>query len=148
MTVVRLVSTPEELERCLTIRRRVFIDEQSVPEAEELDGLDDTCAHFLALPDEGASLQEAFGTARLLVTADGKAKAQRVAVLQEARGRGVGHALMDALEAHAASQGHREVILGAQLTALGFYERRGYEAWGDIFDDAGIPHRMMRRPLS
>ena len=41
-----------------------------------------------------------------------------------------------------------EVELHAQLTARDFYARAGYVAEGEEFDDAGIPHVLMRRPLS
>ncbi|MGX1638627.1 GNAT family N-acetyltransferase, partial [Streptomyces albidoflavus] len=41
----------------------------------------------------------------------------------------------------------RAVDLHAQTHALGFYERLGYQAYGPEFEDAGIPHRAMRREL-
>lgn len=116
-------------------------------EADELDELDDVCLHFLALPCEGASLDEAYGTARLWPQPDGIAKAQRVAVRASARGRGVGRALMVALEEEARRRGFREVVLGAQLSALPFYVALEYSPYGEVFDDAGIPHRMMRKRL-
>lgn len=133
---------------CLTLRREVFIDEQGVSEADEIDDLDDICVHFLAFPHERASLDEAYGTARLWPRPDeGLAKAQRVAVRASARGQGVGRALMLALEEEARRLGLREVVLGAQLSAMPFYEALAYEAYGDVFDDAGIPHRMMRKRI-
>lgn len=140
--LVRRVADAESLAQCREIRRIVFVLEQSVAEDEEWDGLDDQCTHFVAELDGGP-----VGCARLLVTADGRAKAQRVAVLREHRRRGIGAALMAALEAEAARGSHAEVILGAQLQALAFYERLGYRAYGEEFMDAGIPHRMMRKPL-
>ena len=39
--------------------------------------------------------------------------------------------------------GVKKVKLGAQTHALGFYEHLGFTAFGDEFDDAGIPHREM-----
>lgn len=64
-----------------------------------------------------------------------------------ARGLGVGVALVRAIEAEAGRLGLAAVDLGAQTHALGFYERLGYEAYGPEFQDAGIPHRAMRRRL-
>ena len=93
---------------------------------------------------KGAPLKDATGTARLFITDEGEAKAQRVAVHRSARKLGIGHALMKAVEDEAKRLEHMGVILGAQVSALGFYEKRGYEAYGELFDDAGIPHRMMR----
>ena len=130
------------LPTCLELRRVVFIDEQGVPADEEVDGLDPLCTHFLAWNDD-----RPVGTARLWLTPDGRAKAQRVAVLAATRGQGVGAALMAALEEEALRLGHAAVVLGAQLTAVPFYLRLGYLEQGEVFLDAGIPHRMMRRGL-
>ncbi|MFM9269906.1 GNAT family N-acetyltransferase [Halomonas elongata] len=121
------------------IRRVVFIEEQQVPEDEEWDGRDDECRHFLALDAAGKAL----GTARLLP--DGHIG--RVAVLEEARGRGVGLALMEAAIASAHRRGDTSVALAAQTHALAFYERLGFHAHGETFLDAGIPHRNMTLSL-
>jgi predicted GNAT family N-acyltransferase len=136
---VLTVRIADEADRptCYRLRRVVFIDEQRVPEDEEWDGRDDACVHFLAHRDG-----EPVGTARLR-TVDGHGKAERVAVLEEARGAGAGRAVMEALHDEARRQGLHRVVLAAQLTALPFYERLGYVAWGGVFDDAGIPHRWM-----
>ncbi|MEM1418220.1 MAG: GNAT family N-acetyltransferase [Myxococcota bacterium] len=124
------------------IRRTVFIEEQGVTEREEIDGLDPVCTHFVAYRGETP-----VGTARLRVTDEGVAKAERVAVLSGERGRGTGAALMEALHAAARDAGHGEVVLGAQLSAVPFYARLGYETFGEPFEDARIPHRWMRRAL-
>ncbi|MBA2780127.1 GNAT family N-acetyltransferase [Billgrantia kenyensis] len=120
------------------IRRVVFIEEQRVPLEEEWDGRDEPCRHFLAL-----SRGKPLGTARLLP--DGHIG--RVAVLQEARGLGIGKALMQAAIAAAQRQGHPHVELAAQTHALDFYQRLGFSAFGPEFLDAGIPHRNMRLSL-
>lgn len=133
---------PDELSLCLGIRREVFIEGQNVPEAEEVDGLDPACTHFLAFSDG-----EPAGTARLRITGDGHAKVERVAVLERFRGRALGDALMDAIEAATAEMGHPEAVLAAQVQVIPFYERRGWIAEGPVFMDAGIPHRTMRKRL-
>ena len=120
------------------IRHAVFVAEQQVPEEEEWDGLDPSCTHFLAwLPTPPQSIP--VGTARLLP--DGHIG--RVAVLAHARGKGIGVALMNAAIDAARQQQHKRVILSAQLHALPFYEQLGFCAYGDVFMDAGIPHREM-----
>ena len=133
------IARPDELDACLEVRREVFIEGQHVPEDLEVDGLDPDCIHFIALVDG-----RAVGAARLRI-ANGKAKAERVAVRAEVRGHGLGHRLMDCLEAEARRLGHDEVILSAQVSVISFYEHRGYAAEGPVFVDAGIDHRMMRR---
>lgn len=131
---IREGSWAELSEQASEIRRVVFIVEQQVPQEEEWDGRDDACRHFLAL--RGAT---ALGTARLLP--DGHIG--RVAVLDEARGLGIGAALMRAAIASAQRLGHARVELAAQTQALAFYENLGFSAFGETFMEAGIPHRNM-----
>ncbi len=133
---------PDELEDCFDVRKEVFVVEQQVPLDLEMDGLDAHCSQFIVRDEQGYAL----GTARLRLTEDGLAKAERVAVRKQARGRGLGGALMQAIEDEAAQRGLFEVVLSAQVSAIAFYEARGYVAEGPLFDDAGIPHRKMRRP--
>lgn len=121
------------------IRRQVFIEEQAVSQEEEWDGRDPQCTHFLAWWQE-----QPVGTARLLP--DGHIG--RVAVIDRARGRGIGLQLMRAAIEAARCAGHAEVLLDAQTHALSFYRKLGFEAFGDEFLDAGIPHRSMKLPLS
>ncbi len=120
------------------IRRVVFIEEQRVPLEEEWDGRDGDCRHFLALLND-----RPVGTARLLPDAH----IGRVAVLPEARGQGIGMALMRGAIDAACRAGHPAVELAAQTHALSFYEHLGFTAYGDEFLDAGIAHRNMHLPL-
>ena len=122
-------------ETCLDIRMRVFVDEQNVPAEEERDSYEETAQHFLALWN-----CEAAGTARAIVKAPGRVKIGRVAVLTPYRKFGLGAALMRAVEAAFPDSVFQ---LDAQLQAMRFYEKLGYVAEGPVFDDAGIPHRLM-----
>ena len=113
-----------------------------MPIEEEMDDAHDADAtHFLALQAD-----EAVGTARLRPLADGTSKAERVAVRRPFRRRGVGRALMCALEDAAGDRG--EIVLNAQAAVLPFYERLGYRCEGPEFVEAGIPHRAMRKRLT
>ena len=137
MTVTASVTT--DIAVCQALRRTVFIEEQGVSETEELDGRDGEAVHVVALDGD-----DAIGCARMLV-ADGTGKIGRVCVLKEHRGKGVGEVIMQAMHAEARRLELSRVALGAQLTALSFYERLGYTAYGTVFDDAGIDHKMMER---
>lgn len=135
MLTIESVTTAADRELCYRIRTVVFVEEQGVPVAEEIDGHDETDAvHVLGL--EGG---RAVATART-VPHEGGAKIGRVAVLKHARGRGHGAALIRHF-VETAEGG--PVVLDAQVDALGFYERLGFAAQGPVFDDAGIPHRRM-----
>ncbi|GLV82802.1 acetyltransferase [Streptomyces lavendulae subsp. lavendulae] len=149
---VRVASSEADLAACYAVRTDVFVVEQSVPESIEYDAYDAVAVHVLAVGPDG----EALGTGRLLHGPEALAKTGspeigslgRLAVRKSARGLGVGVALVRAIEAEAAGLGLTAVDLGAQTHAMGFYERLGYVAYGPEFQDAGIPHRSMRRPLA
>lgn len=128
--------------RCREIRHVVFVEGQQVPEEIEFDGLDPEARHFIAWDEAG----RAIGTARMRIV-DEAAKAERIAVLAEARGRGVGRALVEAIEAHARREGLHRVRLNAQVEASAFYEKQGYRPRGSIFVEAGIDHRAMEKTL-
>jgi predicted GNAT family N-acyltransferase len=121
------------------IRRKVFIEEQQVPEELEWDGEDEVSSHVLAVAEGGMPI----GTARLL--RDGHIG--RMAVLKEWRSRGVGSALMRHLLGLARASGHEVVRLHAQIHAAGFYAKHGFAVEGGAFMEAGIPHVVMTRTL-
>lgn len=133
---------PGEIEAAWKIRREVFVVGQNVTEEEEIDGLDPECLHLLA--EIGG---EMVGASRMRDGGDGVAKAERVAVLKTHRRRGVGRALMQGMELEARRRGYKEMLLGAQVTALEFYSSLEYVVEGDEFLDARIPHRWMRKSL-
>lgn len=138
-TSARSLATP--------VRFTVFVEEQHVPEAIELDAHDTTSLHALAWTDQN----EVIGTGRLLPSewhaGRGIAHVGRMAVLRPWRGRGAGSAILGALVAAAQARGDAEVVLAAQLHAIGFYRAHGFAEEGAEFLDAGIAHRMMRRAL-
>ncbi|MGW4818038.1 GNAT family N-acetyltransferase [Streptomyces sp. NPDC004227] len=149
---VRVAEDPADREACFAVRKEVFVVEQGVPQDIEYDEYDALAVHVLAVREDGAPL----GTGRLLYGAEAAAKTGgdpavgslgRLAVTGDARGLGVGAALVRAIEDAARARGLSAVDLHAQSHALGFYERLGYEAYGPEFPDAGLPHRAMRRAL-
>ena len=131
------IAVTTDIATCRALRRKVFIEEQSVSEADELDDLDGVAVHLLAIVD-GLPM----GSARI-VPGDGYGKIGRVCVLSQARGTGLGAALMRAAVQECRRLGLKTAKLGAQTHALGFYEALGFQAVGPVFDDAGIPHREM-----
>jgi predicted GNAT family N-acyltransferase len=122
------------------VRRRVFVEEQKVPEELEWDDEDASSRHVMAVAAGGMPV----GTGRLL--RDGHIG--RMAVLKEWRGRGVGSALMHCLLRLAGEAGHAVVRLHAQIHAVGFYEKHGFVAEGEEFMEAGIPHVVMTRSMA
>jgi predicted GNAT family N-acyltransferase len=137
-----VVQTEEDRSACYAIRRQVFVEEKGVAQEIEMDELDAVATHFLLRDENGGPL----ATARL-IEKEGVAKIGRVAVLREARGTGIGTAIMREAIGHAAALGYREVVLHSVTDVAPFYERLGFVAHGEEFEEAGIPHVRMRLSL-
>ena len=121
------------------LRREVFVYEQNVPPEEELDAHDLTATHFVAIL-EG----EVVGTLRLIFEPE-HVKIGRVVVHRHFRGRGIAGKMIWAAMAHARNLGHGRFYLAAQADKTRLYERFGFAAYGEPFDDgSGIMHRAMK----
>jgi predicted GNAT family N-acyltransferase len=136
---IEQVRWPDKQQYLRQIRTTVFIEEQKVPEDMEWEAEDKTCVHLLV--NKGADY---IATARLL----NSGQIGRMAVLKQHRKTGVGAAMLKRLISIAEDSGLETVSMNAQVEAIGFYEKYGFQVEGDVFDDAGIPHRRMVRSVS
>jgi predicted GNAT family N-acyltransferase len=121
------------------LRHEVFVVGQDVPEELERDELDAVSDHAVAVVDD-----QVVGTGRLLP--DGTIG--RMAVSSAVRGQGIGAAVLTVLEERARERGLAAVELHAQVHALGFYDRYGYVPFTEVYLEAGIEHRSMRKELT
>lgn len=137
MTEVHKIKSKAELEIAFGIRRTVFVMEQNVEPEEEYDDDDHRCTHFIAYQDGVAC-----GTARWRFKDKGIIKLERFAVLESFRNKGIGAALVKAVVEDLPYA--EKVMLHAQVHALGFYSKLGFEAYGPEFDEAGIMHYAMK----
>jgi predicted GNAT family N-acyltransferase len=139
-----LVTDPADRQAALRLRIEVFVDEQGVPADIEVDEVDDEAEHVIVRdPDDPTA---ALATARLL-TVQGVGIVGRVAVRRDRRRTGLGAVVMLAIEDRARERDLPVLELHAQLTAEPFYARLGYQAYGETFLEAGIPHVSMRKTL-
>ena len=132
--IVEAVGWNLHRETLLSIRGKVFIEEQNVAEAIERDDKDDTASHFLL-----THITVALACGRMLP--DGKVG--RLAVLKEHRGKGLGRLLLDHIIKHARLHGMNRLYLHAQAHAVNFYLNAGFFHFGEPFEEAGIPHVAM-----
>ncbi|AFZ72342.1 GNAT family N-acetyltransferase [Natronobacterium gregoryi] len=140
---VRVVTDETERKDAFAVRHEVFVEEQGVDEDLEYDEHDADAVHFVAYDDA-----EPVGVARLRELEDDDAgKVERVAVLESRRGEGIGWELMRTLEERATELGLAKLKLHSQTHAAEFYDRLGYDRYGEEFEEAGIPHVEMRKSL-
>lgn len=133
------VSWNDAEEELRMLRELIFIREQNVPPELEWDGKDEDCVHLLARDSKGRPI----ATSRM--TSDGHIG--RMAVLRVWRNKGVGSKMLTALTTIARARNLPRVQLDAQIQAVEFYLRHGFETQGDEFMDANIPHKHMVRSL-
>jgi len=135
---IKFTQNDREMLSCLSLRRTVFIGEQNVPENEEVDGDDPNCDHILLTISD-----DPVGAARLKYY-DNFVKVQRVCVLKNYRGQGIGSNIINFIIKHIEKNDIRNSVrLGSQIHALEFYKGLGFVEFGEEYLDAGILHKDM-----
>ena len=122
----------------LRLRREVFVAEQHVPAVEEFDAYDLTSTHVVAVLDGSV-----VGTLRIIFLPE-HVKIGRVVVASAARGKGIASAMMRYAMELARTRGETRFYLTAQTDKLALYEKLGFTAYGEEFEDGGMPHLAMK----
>lgn len=139
--ICKLATINDDYEKCLAIRRKVFIEEQGVPEEIEIDEYENSSKHFLVTMNEKPV---ATGRVRLKGSL---IKFERIASLETVRGSGTGKVLMSFMHEFVKKNYPLHLpAMHAQKSAYGFYEKLGWKAVGEEFVEADIVHQMMIYP--
>ena len=134
---IQVISYAESESDIRYIRDTVFGEEQKIPRELDWDGNDRYSIHVVATDGEDNPI----GTGR--IRPDGRIG--RLAVLKQWRCQGVGAGMLEVLIESVRTSGLQKVYLHAQVEAITFYEKHGFEKDGEEFIEAGIRHiRMMR----
>ena len=132
--VVLKAQWADDSDTLMQLRTRVFVEEQNVSAALEIDGKDSECQHVKAIVD-GLVI----GTGRLLPNGF----IGRMCVLAEYRNRNIGTMMLENLVQQALDSGHQKVLLNAQSYIIPFYQKFGFRVDSEEFIEAGILHRRM-----
>jgi len=124
------------------LRYDTFVVERGVPEELEFDGKDSRFLHFTLW--EGGEV-----VACLRANENGNLLHMgRFAVKRELRKNGYGRILMEKLCSYAKEKGYSGVELSAVETAVGFYQKQGFETIGDYYLETGVPHIYMKKEFT
>ena len=91
--------------------------------------------------------EKMLGCCMLIKAEPGTVRLRQMAVLNNLQGKGIGRALMQFAENIARDRGFRRVVMHARKTAIGFYEKLGYEVMGTDFVEVTLPHVVMHKQL-
>jgi putative N-acetyltransferase (TIGR04045 family) len=124
------------------IRHRVFVEEQGVFEATDLDehDLNETAIHLVGWCDAVVA-----GSVRLFVldAATGVWQGDRLAVLEPYRVRGLGAPLVRCAVATAGALSGSRMVAHIQLPNVAFFQHLGWNLAADIETYAGLRHQPM-----
>lgn len=123
------------------IRLKVFVEEQGIPQDNELDDFDNSAYHCVIYNNE---IPIACG--RMNIINDG-AKICRIAVMKDSRRRGHATDLCRHFLLLAQELGANYVYLHAQKYIANLYRKMGFVSEGDNFMEEGIPHVRMKKKL-
>lgn len=140
------VNSVEGLGKCRLLRHAVFVDEQGIDQKTEDDGNDLRSHHFLGLCKTALSYAVnavPAATGRLL-RHNHSAVIQRVAVHKDFRGNGLGYALMNKILDYARYDDFSYAEVSAQLAVVEFFERLGFETFGEVNIEDNVEHLQMR----
>ncbi len=100
--------------------------------------------HLAALDEN----QTVVGCVLLRPASDTIMKMRQAAVASHLQGTGIGKKLVATAEEYALLHGYNEITMHARGYAVSFYEKLGYEVYGEEFTEVTIPHRYMRKILT
>ncbi|MDR3052160.1 MAG: GNAT family N-acetyltransferase [Oscillospiraceae bacterium] len=138
MVTGRWVRPGEDIAPALAVRRAVFVDEQGFAAENEVDAFDPLSWHMVLWETE-----RPVATGRIYWHA-GDFHIGRVCVLHDRRGTGLGDLLMRLLLCKALDHSARNVVLAAQVQAMGFYAKYGFAPEGPRYEEEGGLHQTMR----
>ena len=128
----------------MKIRQLVFVQGQGISKSLEIDQDETRCLYFVLYSDSDKPL----ATCRMLPNSDNnEVILQRMAVLPDYRGQHLGRLLLDHVLSFCAEQRISKIVLHAQTSVLGFYQKMGFKQFGSEFEEAGIKHLMMEKEL-
>ena len=134
---IKTIKNKDELDKIISIRKIVFVQEQKVPLELEMDGFDHEAEHFIAYLDG-----KPIGCARVR-TKNNFAKLERIAIIKKHREKGYGKELAKFLIDYCKKRGFDNIYLHSQIDIVGFYKKCGFKTRGETFLEADIKHIEM-----
>lgn len=130
----------DDLSEVFSIRRKVFVEEQQIPDNIEFDEYDSEAMHVIVYEEAGS--KKAVATGRIIYD-EQECQIGRIAVLKEFRGKKYGDFTVRMLLNRAFTAGIKEVTINSHQSVEEFYKKIGFQRIGCYFTEAGINYCKM-----
>jgi len=141
---IKQPETEAEFKRYYQLRWQLLRAPWKQPKGSEIDDIETSCFHFMAVDDE----EKVIGVARLQFNSGDEAQLRYMAVSELYERQGIGRALLKTLEQSAKKSSHKKIVLDARGNAVDFYKKLGYKIIKKnylLFDE--IQHFRMLKKL-
>jgi ribosomal protein S18 acetylase RimI-like enzyme len=145
--------TKEDFKHYYYLRWKLLRAPWQQPQGSEADEIEDQCFHVMAVTainnKAANSNNKVIAVARLQFNSNTEAQIRYMAVEKTYQRKGIGRALINAMETQAEKSGCEKVILDAREPAVDFYKKLGYKISKKsylLFDE--IQHFCMIKVLS
>lgn len=125
------------------LRYDVFVLEQEIPAHLEFDGKDAYYPNLVMIHNE-----QPIATLRYQKQSDEQIQFDRFCVAKDWRKRGIGREMLQLAEKRALNEAFKEIYMIAEIPAVPFYEKQGYQSFSDPLIEDGILCQQMRKQLS
>jgi predicted GNAT family N-acyltransferase len=126
---IKQPETETESTQYYKLRWRILRAPWHEAEGSEKDDLENDCHHVMACDDNGSVM----GVGRLQFNSATEAQIRYMAVEPDYEARGIGRAIVNALEQIAQNNHRNTIVLDAREPAVGFYAKLGYEVTGKSY---------------
>ena len=125
------------------LRYSVLREPWNQPLGSEILADEQDAIHIMAIEKD-----QVLGVARMHESASLQGQVRCVAVATDQQGKGIGKAIMGALERQAKAKGWNEIVLEARENAVPFYKSLGYQIEQESYLLFGeIQHYLMKKAL-
>ena len=126
----------------LDIRYRLLRKPLGMKLGSEVFQYEDECLHVVAIESD-----RVVGCVVFHPHDETSGRLLQMAVVEKHQKGGIGRQLVRFLEKNLLEKGYQFVHLHARDLAIEFYQKLGYECYGEPYFEVGIPHQSMRRQL-
>lgn len=130
----------EDYKKAVKLRNKILREPLGIKMTEDFLAQDEQDIHFGIFEDDKILVSLTYK-----IIDETTIIMRQVATDEHLQGKGFGKKLVLFSEKHMAEKGYSHIILHARNTAVYFYNKLNYTAFGEEFEEVGLPHIKMEK---